>query len=180
MGTMNKVQRTYQSRTSTSETEDKALSAYAALFSQAERSLFAGLHARGDLADLKREFLPKFGMTARQFNAMAAELKGKISSIKERRTGLIKEAQQRIARAGKVLKKITAPVKRHQKKRRLATLQDRLNKLRTDHDSGVVPIYVSGRESCSVLSFILTVTDTPLMRNGGSSGGLPGVISSSS
>ena len=69
---------------------------------------------------------------------MSAQLKGKIASIKERRLGIIEEAQQRIARAKKVLKKIHDPAKHHQKKRRIATLQQRLARIKEDHASGRV------------------------------------------
>jgi IS605 OrfB family transposase len=120
------------------EEEEALLSAYASLYSKAERTLFARLQADRDLTVLKREFLPEFGITARQFNAMAAELKGKISSIKERRAGLIKEAEQRLARAKKVLKKISDPARHHQEKRRVIDLQTRLARLQKDHASGKV------------------------------------------
>ena len=135
---MDKQQRTYQSRTVVIPEEDKALSAYASLFSKAERALFARLEAGGDIVGLKRQFLLKFGISARQFNAMAVQLGGKISSIKERRAGLIKEAEQRIARAKKVLKKITNPAKAHHKKRRIETLQSRLARMKADHACGAV------------------------------------------
>lgn len=87
---MDKQQRTYQSRIAPLPEEDNLLEAYAGLFSKAERTLFAKLQSGGDVVSLKRQFLPRFGITARQFNAMSAELKGKIDSIKELRRGLIK------------------------------------------------------------------------------------------
>jgi IS605 OrfB family transposase len=133
-----KQQRTYQARISPIAEEDNLLGAYAGLFSKAQRTLFAKLQAGADVAPLKRQFLPKFGITARQFNAMSAELKGKISSIKERRTGLIKESEQRISRAKKVLKEIANPEKRHNKKRRIETLQSRLAIMKADHKAGKV------------------------------------------
>ena len=119
---MSKELRTYQCRIAPGKIEDEFLSAYAALYGKAERTFFAKLQSGGDLTGLKREFLPKFGITARQFNALASEVKGKIQSIKERRVGLIQETEQRIAKAKSVLCRITDPGKRHQKKRRLATL----------------------------------------------------------
>lgn len=126
--------------------EDVLLSTYASLFNKAERTLFAKLQAGGDLADLKREFLQEFGITARQFNGMSAQLKGKIASIKERRSGIIQEAQQRIARAKKVLKKIHDPAKHHQKKRRIATLQERFARIKEDHASGRVRLCFGSRK----------------------------------
>jgi hypothetical protein len=143
---MSKELRTYQCRIATGKTEDEFLSAYAALYGKAERTFFARLQSGGDLTDLKREFLPKFGITARQFNALASEVKGKIQSIKERRVGLIQEIEQRIARAKSVLCRITDPGKRHQKKRRLATLQARLDNLNADHTAGKVRICFGSRK----------------------------------
>ena len=116
------------------------------MYGRAERTLFARLQSGGNLTDLKREFLPRFGITARQFNAIAATLKGKIRSIKERRAGIIKETEQRIAKAKKVLKKVSDPVKRHQKKRRLAMLQDRFNGLKADQKTGTVRLCFGSRK----------------------------------
>lgn len=133
-----KQQRTYQARISPILEEDDLLGAYAGLFGKAQRALFAKLSSGGDTVKLKQQFLPKFGITARQFNALSTELKGKISSIKERRAGLIKESEQRISRAKKVLKKIANPEKRHNKKRRIETLQSRLAVMKADHSAGKV------------------------------------------
>ena len=55
--------RTYQTRIHTPASE--LLCGYAALMSRVERTLFARLRAGGRLADLKREFLQRFGITAR-------------------------------------------------------------------------------------------------------------------
>ncbi len=135
---MESQHRTYQARIPPVPREDKFLLAYSTLFSKAERTLFARLSAGGDTVELKREFQPLFGISARQFNAMSAELTGKIKSIKERRIGLIKEAEQRITRAKKVLKKIADPTKRHNKRRRIETLQTRLTAMKADHEAGKV------------------------------------------
>ena len=144
---MNKEQRTYQSRyLCTSETDD-LLSSYATLYGKAERTLFAQLQSPdADLAALKRQFIRKFGLTARQFNGMAAELRGKIMSIKERRPGLIKEVEQRIAKAKRVLKKTTDPARRHQKQRRLRILEHRLGKMTADQRSGTVRLCFGSRK----------------------------------
>jgi hypothetical protein len=88
---MVKQQRTYQSRLSVSSEEDMFLFGYGCLVGKAERTLFAKLQGGENLAALKREFLPKFGITARQFNGMAAELVGKIASIKERQADSLKK-----------------------------------------------------------------------------------------
>ena len=142
---MSKQQRTYQCRLSAGPLEDVVSAKYASLFNKAERALFGKLQAGGDLTDLKREFLQEYRITARKFNGMSAQLKGKIASIKERRRGIIGEAQQRIARAKKVLKEIHDPAKHHQKKRRIATLQQRLARIKEDHASGRVRLCFGSR-----------------------------------
>jgi hypothetical protein len=145
-GSMSKELRTYQCRIAAGKAENEFLSACAALYGKAKRTFFAKLQSGGDLAGLKREFLPKFGITARQFNALAPEVKGKVQSIKERRVGLIQETEQRIGRAKSVLCRITNAGKRHQKKRRLATLQARLDNLDADHARGTVRLCFGSRK----------------------------------
>jgi IS605 OrfB family transposase len=131
---MSKV-RTYQTRINITDEQHTLLSAYAALYGRAERTLFARLRAGEQDNDLKREFQLRFGITARQFNAIRAGLMGKISAIREARPGLIKELKKRISKATKVLEKTTEPRIIHQKKRRIAILEDKLKKLQADKDS---------------------------------------------
>lgn len=90
---------TYQTRLSLSPEQEKVLVACAELYGQVERALFAAIQAKTPINDLKRVFLKRFGITARQFNAVAIGLKGKIASIWERRPGLIQEAKERIRKA---------------------------------------------------------------------------------
>ncbi|MBK6998687.1 MAG: IS200/IS605 family accessory protein TnpB-related protein [Rhodoferax sp.] len=133
---------TYQTRPVLDAAQVLALDAYAELYGCAERSLFAAMQAGGAVNDLKREFLPEFDITARQFNAMRIGLEGKIDSIKERRPELIAETGKRIRKAAKVVAKLekNAPGsnKLHQKKRRLTALQDRLVALKSDQETGIV------------------------------------------
>jgi len=132
---------TYQTRPVLDEAQTSALDAYAEIYGKAERSLFAAIQAGGTANDIKREFLPRFGISARQFNAMRIGLDGKITSIKERRPELIGEAEARIKKAAKVIKKLEAKVpgnKLHQKKRRMATMQSRLAAMKADHAVGTV------------------------------------------
>ncbi|WP_018289756.1 hypothetical protein [Verrucomicrobium sp. 3C] len=49
--------------------------------------------------DLKRSFLRRFGLTARQFNAIRIELEDKIASIQEKRPERIEEAKRRIQKS---------------------------------------------------------------------------------
>ena len=78
-------------------------------------------------------------------NALAIQIRGKINSIKERRSGLIKELEHRIKRAKTVLKRISNPATAHQKKRRLKQLQDRIERLKSDHNSDTVRICIGSR-----------------------------------
>jgi IS605 OrfB family transposase len=133
---------TYQTRPELAPGQCDVLDAYAELYGRAERCLFAEIQAGGTVNDLKREFQPRFGISARQFNAMRVGLEGKIDSVKERRPELIYEAESRIRKAAKVVakleKKAPGSSKLHQKQRRLLSLQDRLTGLKMDHAAGTV------------------------------------------
>jgi hypothetical protein len=119
------------------------LDGYASLYGKAERSLFAVLQNPGvDLNEIKCQFLPKFGITARQFNALRIGLQGKIASIKARRPDLIIELQTKIKSAEKLVAKLSLYAhqsqKLHQKKRRLENLKTKLVAMRNDEASGIV------------------------------------------
>jgi hypothetical protein len=141
---------TYQTRLDLAPGQEKVLDAFAELFGRVERSLFAALQIGKSITDIKREFLGKFGITARQFNAIAAGLKGKIVSVKERRPGLIQEAKERIRKAkkiiGKLEKRSPGSEKLHQKKRRLHLLEQRLEAMQADQESGIVRICFGSRK----------------------------------
>ncbi|HAM49754.1 MAG TPA: hypothetical protein DCP92_03325 [Nitrospiraceae bacterium] len=119
---------------------------YASGYGKAERTLFARLQSDGDLTTLKREFLPRFGITARQFNSLAAGLKGMIKSIRERQSGLIRELEQRIAKAKRVVKRIVDPARKHQKQRRIGILQEHLGTMKADRKVGKVRLCFGSRK----------------------------------
>ena len=127
---------TYQTRLVLAPEQDRALEAYAELHGRAQRRLHAELRAQRDLNGLKREFLARFGLTARQFNAVRIELDGKVQAIRQRRPQLIEEAKVRLAKARRLVDKLaqTCPGsnKLHQKRRRLAVLEQRLAALQRD------------------------------------------------
>ncbi len=134
---------TYQTRPVLDDEQAAVLDAYAELYGRTERSLFAALQAGGKLNDLKRDFLPRFGITARQFNAVRIGLDGKMDSIKQRRPDLMIEAQAKIKKAAKVIAKLASKKsaradKLHQKKRRLGMLQARLSAMQADQAAGKV------------------------------------------
>lgn len=97
---------TYQTRPQLDAGQEAALTAYAALYGRVERSLFAAMQKQASMNDLKRQFLVKYGITARQFNAIRVGLEGKIDSIKARRPDLIGELQSRIKKAQRTIQKI--------------------------------------------------------------------------
>ena len=98
---------TYQARLIVDPAIEAALEAYAGLYGHAERCLFAAIDRGADPDKIKPSFSREHGITARQYNAIAAGLKGKIASIKERRTGLIEESAGRIKKAAEVIKKLS-------------------------------------------------------------------------
>ncbi|WP_447972163.1 IS200/IS605 family accessory protein TnpB-related protein [Nitrospira sp. Kam-Ns4a] len=153
------AQRTYQTRLVIPPKADSLLGAYAELYGHVQRTLFAAM-ARGESPEsLKPAYLQRFGLTARQFNAICHTLKGMVSSIKERRKGLIQEARTRINTAEKRLAALdrrhreeTDATQRaclakriHQKKRRLAILRHRLARLEDDHAHDRVRICFGSR-----------------------------------
>lgn len=70
---------TYQTRPVLDVAQASVLDAYAALYGCAERSLFAAMQTDKTVNELKREFQPQFGITARQFNAIRIGLDGKLA-----------------------------------------------------------------------------------------------------
>jgi IS605 OrfB family transposase len=135
---------TYQTRLALNPQQAAALNAYASHYGQVERSLFASMRAKMEVNAQKREFLTRFGFTARQFNAVRVGLEGKIDSIKALRPELIVDLQTRIKTAQKTVDKLTLrptqAAKLHQKKRRLAILVGKLERLQNDQRKGVVRI----------------------------------------
>jgi hypothetical protein len=127
---------TYQMRLDLSFEQAALLDAYAALHGKAERSLTV----------LKREFIGGLGITARQFNALAAGVRGKIACVKEVRDRLIESAKRRMKRAEDVLAEITDKWKRHQKRRRIATFKVRLANLESERDAGKMGIGFGSRK----------------------------------
>jgi len=101
------------------------LSQYARLFSQLERKLFIDLYIRKkSLKELKKRYIKTRQITARQFNSLHAELKGKITSIEELRkiaisdlAGRIKSVQQWLVQKEKQKNKLAGQLTREQVKK---------------------------------------------------------------
>jgi IS605 OrfB family transposase len=130
---------TYQTRLNLSAAQDSGLSAYAKLYCTTERKLFSKLATGASAAKLKSEFISKYGITARQYNAISLNLAGKVSSITELRKTHLNETELRILKAQKVIKTLekkesTPKLSRalHFKKRRLAASNLKLTALKND------------------------------------------------
>ena len=129
------------------------LSAYAELFSRAERVLFARICAGEYAHKLKTPMAEEFGLTARQFNAMRVELDGKIAAIKKQQRAAIESLQQRIKRLEKrqrclaKCRKVEARAALwiHQNNRKLDELNHQLEKLLQEAEDGKIPLCFGSR-----------------------------------
>lgn len=132
--------RTFQARIDS----HPALNATAELLSRAERCLWAEV-AKGRKPDnCKSDFIKRFGITARQFNALMVSVKGKAKSLREISKMRLRDLDGRIKATLRTIKKLeqrmpTNPEKRqkvkfklHQKKRRLGLLRDRRTAIRAE------------------------------------------------
>jgi IS605 OrfB family transposase len=94
-----------------------------------KRKLFVDLMQKKDLNTLKKSYLTKHEITARQFNALRITLQGKIDSIKELRQINIANLKEKITSLEKKLPKIRSKMARHGKTRKLHAMKNRLGKL---------------------------------------------------
>ena len=69
---------TYQTRVSVTPEQDKMLREYAVRFGRVERTLYREMQKGADAKRLKSDYLLRFAITARQFNAVRILLQGKI------------------------------------------------------------------------------------------------------
>ena len=120
---------------------DAALSAYASLYGQMQRKLFADVAAGSSAASLKSAYLQRYGIPARLFNAVRVSLDGKVASVRKTMALRQDSLQWRIARAQR---QVSDAAERgrwdqvHQKKRRLANLRNQLVGLEADIAAGLV------------------------------------------
>ena len=106
-----------------------ALQAYADRYNLVEHKLYAQILAGKKPNKLKQSFLTKYGITARQFNAIERNLRGKISSVQELRKDYKKETKYRIKDCKRKLEYVKDKFKQHNLKRRLHGLKTRLARL---------------------------------------------------
>ncbi len=131
---------TYQTRLMIEDSSAKILDDCARTLSHIERKLFADISAGKIAADLKSEYLKKYRITARHFNAIRVQIEGKISSIKERQTQLSVQIEQKIQCVQKTIQKLEKKAqdtnKLHQKKRLLFNLQQKQQCFKSDQETG--------------------------------------------
>src|SRR3990167_3552126 len=122
--------RTWQTRLSLGSIAQETFQACAKLFAHIEHCLLADISKGKAVNELKSSYLVKYGITARQFNALRVKVEGKIASIKELRKIQISDLKEQIkaleTKIVKLQKKPLLALLMHQKKRRLRKLQQRL------------------------------------------------------
>ena len=74
------------------------LSAYAELYGQVQRKLFAAAAAERSGVLLKREYIKEHGIPARLFNAVRVSLDGKVSAVRAAQRLRVDGLERRIAR----------------------------------------------------------------------------------
>ena len=133
-----------------------ALDDCADLLSQVERKLFVKTQTqkvgtKKVFNKIKSFFVSFFGILSRHFNSINLTLKGKVDSYRSNLDRHIKENQERVDSARKTIEKLSKKTvepnqrqkhlnKIHQKKRRLARLEKRLEQLKSDKATGRVRI----------------------------------------
>ena len=120
---------------------DVALAAYAELYGQVQRKLFADVAAGRSAAPLKRDYIREHGIPARLFNGVRVSLEGKVSAVRAAQRLRVDSLERRIAPAERQVGQAEEQGRWdqvHQKRRRLANLRSRLAGLETDIAAGRV------------------------------------------
>src|SRR5215471_7279808 len=143
-GNENRQVFTYQTRVSVIAEQDKKLREYAMLFGRIERTLFQEMQKGADANQLKSEYLVRFKITARQFNAVRIQLQGKIDAIRKLLPVQIEHLRTKIGKAKKVVSRLSQHLpgsdQLHQKRRRLARLEQRLQQREAERQADQVAL----------------------------------------
>ena len=139
-----------------------ALDEISDLLNHAKRHLFVDRYVRGkSVAACKKEYLTRFGITARQFNAISRDLAGQVRASREAAGMGLRRLRRRIAHLDRRIRKRTErllgerdPGKRlqgrfvlHQKKRHLGVLRARLSQARLELRRNVPPLCFGSRKA---------------------------------
>lgn len=163
--------RTYQARIKASPLLESALSEYASLYGKVERTLFSETIDKGIKPEsVKSAYIKRFGITARQFNAICRNLKGKVDSIKVLRKSHTKERADKIKTLTKTILKLEERIKNiryarskghpcvtdqkfnsfqfslHHKKRRLHSLSLKQERYKNEQKQGKVSLCFGSRK----------------------------------
>ncbi len=128
---------------------DALLSAYPDLYGRIQRRLFAQVSAGRSAPGLKQEYLQRYRIPARMFNAVRVSLEGKLSSVKGVMELRRDELQRRIARAQRQIAGAFPGKGRdwlHQKRRRRGNLKAKLEKLESDIAAGRIRLCFGSRK----------------------------------
>lgn len=141
---------TFQTRLRLNENQENILHKNALIFSKVEHSLYAEVAKGHSSLSCKNEFLRKFGITARQFNACRVSLEGKIAACKAAQENAIASLTQQIKALDRHIQTLQRkPSKRfvlHQKKRRRHGLSLRLAALEQDKKLKRVRLCFGGKQ----------------------------------
>ena len=143
-GNENRQVFTYQTRVSVTPEQDKMLREYAVRFGRVERILYREMQKGADANRLKSAYLVRFAITARQFNAVRIQLQGKIDAIRKLLPVQIEHLRTKIRKAKKVVSRLSKHLagsnQLHQKRRRLARLEHRLQQREAERQAGQVSL----------------------------------------
>jgi hypothetical protein len=128
----------YQTRPFIMDSLFRILVSYAKLFAEIEHHLFKAKVLGIDPNACKRDFLQRFGITGRQYNACQVILQGKMDAIKEGRLLQISLLEEKIKRLEAKIKRIRNAFTAHHKKRYLNHLKEKLENLKADRDRGTI------------------------------------------
>jgi hypothetical protein len=83
------------------------LEQYAHLYGRVEHALFRDLYVcHLPLNDLKQQYLPQFGITARQFNSVRVFLEGKVKAVREGLALRLSNLREKVASCQKAVKQL--------------------------------------------------------------------------
>ena len=137
---------TYQTRVSayagrSRSAGDAALDACAELYGRVQRKLFAEMAVGRSAPVLKSEYLKRYGISARLFNAVRVSVEGKVAAVRKSQKLQVESLRRRTSRAESQIAKAQERGgldQVHHKRRRLANLKHRLMILSADLAAGLV------------------------------------------
>ena len=157
------------------------LAAYAELYGQVQRKLFADVAAGRSAVALKSEYIKKHGIPARMFNAVRVLMEGKVASVKEQPKLRVDGLRHRIASAERQVGRDKQHGRWdlvHQQQRRLDNLGSGLAGLEADMSARRVRLCFGSKRLWRKQRHLEAMA-TPAVRNGLRTGKLLAATSSS-